>query len=334
MDQKFYEISDEHQNTIRQYFPEEGEVWLEQFPVLLDQIVDRWQLDLAEVLEGGFGVNRVYGGTKKFEDEKESQQVVLKIGIPNKEGNTEIEALRAWGGRQSVKLIADSKIEGALLLERLTPGSMLKNFSDNKKETEIAAGIMSALPGPALESSLFPHFDQWIEGALAEFRQFSAESSPEFSVWTELAESYYQEISSSDEEDLLLHGDLHHENILYDQTKGWLAIDPKGVMGKPLFEVGRFIQNFFRAEGKSGIKNEIEERISIISEVLHRPSSDILKAAMVDLVMSFCWALNSWNKSRLPGVTSNTDASDKIAITIAESTIERIEIAEIYQELL
>src|SRR5690606_28644261 len=33
-----------------------------------------------------------------------------------------------------------------------------------------------------------------------------------------------------------LHGDLHHENILYDKTtKKWRPIDPKGLRGDPAF---------------------------------------------------------------------------------------------------
>ena len=52
--------------------------------------------------------------------------------------------------------------------------------------------------------------------------------------------------------DVLLHGDLHHDNILQngdDEARhsfsdgGWLVIDPKGVIGESAYEVAAFIRN-------------------------------------------------------------------------------------------
>lgn len=39
-----------------------------------------------------------------------------------------------------------------------------------------------------------------------------------------------------------LHGDLHHENIL-EGPRGWLAIDPKGVLGDPGFDAANLFFN-------------------------------------------------------------------------------------------
>ncbi|RJT15552.1 3'-kinase, partial [Mesorhizobium waimense] len=39
-----------------------------------------------------------------------------------------------------------------------------------------------------------------------------------------------------------LHGDLHHENILHG-PRGWLAIDPKGVLGDPGFDAANMFYN-------------------------------------------------------------------------------------------
>jgi streptomycin 6-kinase len=41
----------------------------------------------------------------------------------------------------------------------------------------------------------------------------------------------------------LLHGELHHENILAAERAPWLAIDPKGVIGEPAYETGALIRN-------------------------------------------------------------------------------------------
>ena len=42
---------------------------------------------------------------------------------------------------------------------------------------------------------------------------------------------------------VLLHGDLHHENILAAEREPWLALDPKGVVGEAEYEVGALLRN-------------------------------------------------------------------------------------------
>ena len=39
-----------------------------------------------------------------------------------------------------------------------------------------------------------------------------------------------------------LHGDLHHENVIFGD-RGWLAIDPKGVLGDPAFDAANMFSN-------------------------------------------------------------------------------------------
>ncbi len=41
----------------------------------------------------------------------------------------------------------------------------------------------------------------------------------------------------------VLHGDLHHNNVLLDATRGWLAIDPKGLFGERVYDVANLICN-------------------------------------------------------------------------------------------
>jgi streptomycin 6-kinase len=44
-------------------------------------------------------------------------------------------------------------------------------------------------------------------------------------------------------EPMLLHGDLHHDNILAAQREPWLTIDPKGLVGEPAYETGALLRN-------------------------------------------------------------------------------------------
>jgi streptomycin 6-kinase len=42
---------------------------------------------------------------------------------------------------------------------------------------------------------------------------------------------------------VVLHGDLHHGNVLDGGERGWLAIDPKGVLGERGFEYANLFRN-------------------------------------------------------------------------------------------
>jgi streptomycin 6-kinase len=59
----------------------------------------------------------------------------------------------------------------------------------------------------------------------------------------ETAEGLFAELLSSMDELVLLHGDLHHYNILSAEREPWLAIDPKGVVGEPAYELGAWLRN-------------------------------------------------------------------------------------------
>ena len=49
---------------------------------------------------------------------------------------------------------------------------------------------------------------------------------------------WYARLAISQRDTTLLHGDLHHYNVLSDERRGWLAVDPKGVAGEVEYEVG------------------------------------------------------------------------------------------------
>lgn len=62
-------------------------------------------------------------------------------------------------------------------------------------------------------------------------------------VLVKTAETLFAELSGSMAEAVLLHGDLHYANILAAERRPWLALDPKGVVGEPAYEVGALLRN-------------------------------------------------------------------------------------------
>jgi streptomycin 6-kinase len=57
------------------------------------------------------------------------------------------------------------------------------------------------------------------------------------------AAQMFHDLAASQRDPILLHGDLHHENILRDDTHGWLAIDPKGIVAELAYEFAAPLRN-------------------------------------------------------------------------------------------
>src|SRR6185312_13816429 len=76
-------------------------------------------------------------------------QLILKLGMPHPELSSEIAALGLYDGSGSARLIKADSEGGALLIERLLPGSLLLELTEDDEATRIAAQVMCALWRPA-----------------------------------------------------------------------------------------------------------------------------------------------------------------------------------------
>jgi streptomycin 6-kinase len=59
----------------------------------------------------------------------------------------------------------------------------------------------------------------------------------------ELATETLQELVATQGEIVLLHGDLHHGNVLAAQREPWLAIDPKPLAGEREFDITALLRD-------------------------------------------------------------------------------------------
>jgi hypothetical protein len=59
----------------------------------------------------------------------------------------------------------------------------------------------------------------------------------------EPAQRIYADLCRTQRVPALLHGDLHHYNVLSDRARGWCAVDPRGVVGELEYEIGAALRN-------------------------------------------------------------------------------------------
>ncbi|MCJ7738270.1 MAG: aminoglycoside phosphotransferase family protein, partial [Anaerolineae bacterium] len=266
-------------------FGDKGRAWLPLLPAILARCREKW--DLAEgTICPAVGMSYI-----EFTTTAGGEAVALKVGVPHEELFTEMEALALYSGRNAARLLDADREMGAILMQRAMPGTMLWQVGDNREQTRIAASVMKDLPVAAPETHSMPHFSRWVERA---FRLTRTEWDPEERMPRDLldrAEAAFSELSRDRTHDVVLHGDLHHENILWDDEDGWLAIDPKGVIGPRCLEVGRFIQNQLPDDGPFSVHEQlVRERIDIFSAELGMTTKIIAAAALVDCVLGHVWS--------------------------------------------
>lgn len=215
---------------------EGGAAFLEQLPTLVSEAAERWQLRLEPPF-----ADLSYNWTAPGADAK-GRPVVLKVGYPP-DLAPEIAALRYYDGAGAVDVLAVDEEAGLLLLERALPGTPLKAIDDDVAATEIAATLIRRLCPPLPPGHGFRPLQEWARGFDRLRDQFDGDTGPFPEALVAQAEETFRTLLAEPFEPVLLHGDLHHDNILSAGREPWLAIDPKGVAGPREFEVVAFLEN-------------------------------------------------------------------------------------------
>ena len=96
---------------------------------------------------------------------------------------------------------------------------------------------------------------------------------------------------------MLLHGDFHHDNILLSADGSYKIIDPKGVVGDPIFDIPRFILNEYN-DKRTPEENfcHTTNTIQLISAGTGLPVEDIQNAFFTEAAMANCWCVESGEK--------------------------------------
>lgn len=163
------------------------------------------------------------------------QPLVLKVGYPHLEGEHEAAALRAYDGNGAVRLVDHDPQRWAMLLERCDPGTPLVD-----DVVEPLASVNERLwdaptdgPFRTLEQEITWHAD-----LISERRSTGVVADDVVDRVLVLQ----RELLDSADPSVLLHADLHCENVLLS-ARGWLAIDPKPLVGDPAYGVAQALAN-------------------------------------------------------------------------------------------
>jgi len=272
--------------NIQNSFGEAGESFLAGLPRLVEIASNQWGLtDVIPVPDLSYN----FVAFAKRSSTPVQDEVILKIGVPDRELKSEISALRLFDGDGAVRLLEFDEERYMFLLERLFPGKTLAAIEDDDERTHIAADAMSKLWRDVPEDTPFIKLTEWFDELKKLRPRFNGGTGPFPEKLVARVEETLPRLYAESSPPCLIHGDLHHFNILYSQ-RGWIAIDPKGVIGPPEYEVGPLLINpwddFLNG---SNTKVQTERRISILSERLGFPRRRLLEWGLCHAVLSAWW---------------------------------------------
>lgn len=218
--------------------------------------------------------------------QRDGQPVVLKVIKSRGEEWHSGEILHAFEGRGVVRVY--EYVEGAMLLERLKPGQSLVTMAlsgaDDDATTLLAETIRKMSPRPPLDG--VPTAREWGKGFE---RYFAAGDAQVPKDLVSEANQVYAELCGSERCVRLLHGDLHHDNVLFDGQRGWFAVDPKGVIGELEYEVGAALRNPIERPELFSRPSIIRRRVECFARELRLDATRVLSWAFAQAVLSTIW---------------------------------------------
>lgn len=277
--------------NITRIWGEPGRQWLESLPEKTQLLAQKWELeDLVPVQNLSY--NYVVTGVRK----SDNQQIVLKLSCDSTIFYEEVAALKFYNGQGCVKLFDYDSEHQALLLEQVVPGVSLKTLFPKNDEQAVAHAAQ-------LMQKLFVQPVTEPENYLTMKRRLAALFSPMMNLRAQVPKHNLEKarnlainLMQTTEKLVVLHGDLHYDNILLYENNDWIAIDPKGVVGDPAYEVGPFMCNPMpEILDQKDIALIIARRLELFSHHLSIPVQRLKDWSFVHAMLAACWSAQEGN---------------------------------------
>jgi streptomycin 6-kinase len=240
--------------------------WLAELPGLVRDIRQQWGLRIGPPYPGGscawVAPATLPGGAP----------AVLKISWPHPEAAGEAEALRVWDGRGAVRLYRHDPERWALLLERCDPGTKLGEASELAVQVRLqaAARVLKELHDVPVPPDV--GLDR-VDRQMAEWADLTHERMarlrPDFDPGlVRLGVRLLRELPGTAEREVVVHGDFNPGNVLADHGRGWVAIDPKPLVGDGGYDPWPLVQQIDDPFAYGRAPRVVADRFAMVAGVL------------------------------------------------------------------
>ncbi|MBN8884841.1 MAG: APH(6) family putative aminoglycoside O-phosphotransferase [Rudaea sp.] len=212
---------------------------------------------------------------------------MLKIGTEAEEKLGHV-LMRWWDGRGAARVLEQA--HDALLLERATGTRSLAAWARGGRDdeaTRILCDVLETLHAPRtkpLPAALLP-LQEW-------FVQLGPTALAHGGMLTR-AYATSQELLADPRDIVTLHGDIHHDNVLdFGPERGWLAIDPKRLLGERGFDYANIFCNpdlDNRNPPVGVLQNRFLARLGIVSTQARLERGRLLRWILAWCGLSAAW---------------------------------------------
>jgi streptomycin 6-kinase len=207
---------------------------------------------------------------------------MLKIArsVEERRGNA---TLVWWNGDGAARVLAHN--DHAILTERATGSRSLADMARHGHDDEasriicgVAAKLHAARGAPP--SDLVP-LSEW-------FAELAPAAASHGGILTQAAATAH-ELLATQQDVRVLHGDLHHGNVLDFGDRGWLAIDPKGLIGERGFDLANILCNPDHEIATA--PDRLVRQANIVAEAAHLDRARLLRWTLAYAGLSAAWTI-------------------------------------------
>ena len=250
--------------------------WLRTAPARIQQTCLAIRIDHFEQISSDWSIV-VKGVTQS------GQMVVIKASPPGDETRSAIACLLPHVHPQLVQCI-HSDIGNGIQVLAYVPGKQLPIDFDATDGLKAVGNLLTELHQLKTHPWMIP-LPKWCNDLLKARNQVPSE----ISVNIERCER----LLATSQPAGWLHGDLHHGNIIeHAETRQLVAIDPKGLVGDPSFDICTFVRNHVPEQlNGEALSDFLERRIRLIGDAAGYPTERAFAWAAAGNALSLVWDL-------------------------------------------
>jgi streptomycin 6-kinase len=255
--------------------------WVDRLPRRLDGLLQEWELAPDGWSMHGYCSIVVPVRTG------DAQTTVLKVAFDaDEESEHEALVLRHWGGRGAVRLLRADPHRRAMLLERLHQQDL--TTVPDLEACEVVAALYPRLHLPTLPQLLTvtSYIERWSD-ALARMPRNAPIPRRMIEQALSLARDFVADPASTG---VIVHGDLHFENVLASDREPWLVIDPKPMSGDPHFELAPMLWNRMEELGDA-VRTGVRRRFHTLVDAAGLDEARARDWVIVRMVLNAHWAV-------------------------------------------
>ena len=241
---------------------------------------NKWGLTDFELVEY-YSINAIF-----FCKSEKYGDCVLKMGgdMQDKEFVGEYNTLREYNGKKFVKVYeGDIDLENrkkVMLIERIIPGKTLSEEKSLEKRLAVFSELYNGLHIEPKNPEIYESYVSWV-CSTAEKSVNSKKISQELNARMQKAKNICLEICEKYNKKALLHIDIFGDNLVSDINGKYRIIDPKGIIGDPIFETGQFI---YSECFEKGFQSEIEFIFAYLEKSINIPNIIIRQCFYIETI--------------------------------------------------